>query len=66
MDTTTIISRLSILDGRYHGAMDELINKYHFDGIRDVRVNIFKHCRIVIDSTYVFFLVRQDNLFDTS
>ena len=44
--------------------MHELINDYKFDGIKDTRVNLFKHCRIVIDSTYVFFLIRQDNLFN--
>lgn len=55
-----------MLDGLYNKAMQELINIYHFDKIRDVRVNIFKHCRIVIDSTYIFFLVRQDNLFEPS
>jgi len=66
MDTDKIIQSLSVLDALYNGSMLELINKYHFDEIRDVRVNIFKHSRIVIDSTLIFFLVRQDNLFEPS
>lgn len=45
--------------------MQELISDYHFDEIRDVRVNIFKHCKIVIDSTnFILLVVRQDNLFN--
>lgn len=64
MDTDKIIHNLSVLDALYYKSMQELINTYHFDEIRDVRVNIFKHCRIVIDSTYIFFLVRQDSLFE--
>lgn len=66
MDTDKIISELSVLSNRYTMAMQEMFNKYHFDEIRDVRVNIFKHPRIVIDSTYVLFLVRQDNIFKDS
>ena len=63
MDTDKIILGFSILDAKYNALMQELINTYLFDGIRDVRVNLIKHPRIVIDSTLVFFLVRQDNLF---
>jgi hypothetical protein len=66
MDTDKIILGLSILDAKYNALMQELINTYHFDGIRDVRVNMVKHPRIVIDSTYVLLLVRQDNLFEPS
>jgi hypothetical protein len=63
MDTDKIILGLSMLDAKYNALMQELIDTYHFDGIRDVRVNMVKHPRIVIDSTLVFFLIRQDNLF---
>jgi hypothetical protein len=66
MDTDKIILGLSISDAKYNALMQELINTYHFDGIRDVRVNMVKHPRIVIDSTYVLLLVRQDNLFEPS
>jgi hypothetical protein len=66
MNTDKIIYNLSVLDALYNRSEQELINSYLFDAIRDVRVNIFKHCRIFIDSTYIFFLVRQDNLFEPS
>jgi hypothetical protein len=64
METEKLVLGLSKLSSRFDGLMQELINTYHFDGIRDVRVNMVKHPRLVIDSTYIFSLVRQDNLFE--
>jgi hypothetical protein len=65
MDTTELIRRLSDFK-KYHFTQQELANKYHFDENRDVRINVFKHCYIVIDSTHVFLLIRSRHLFDES
>jgi hypothetical protein len=64
MDTKDIINRLSVLGAKYHAVQNDLSNKYHFDQLRDVRINVFRHCAIVIDSTYIIFLVPQQHLFE--
>lgn len=64
MDTKDLIKRLSILGAKYHALQDELVDKYHFDELRDVRINVFRHCALVIDSTYIIILVRLFHLFD--
>jgi hypothetical protein len=66
LEIDKIISGLSTLDALYNGLMRELINTYHLDEISDVRVNLVKHPRIVISSTLFIFIVRQDNLFNSS
>jgi hypothetical protein len=63
MDTKNLITRLSDLSKKYHAVQQELTSTYQFDD-RDVRVNVFKHCYIIIDSTYIFILVRDRHLFD--
>jgi len=62
MEIIEIINRLSILSNIYHALQQEITNKYQFNELRDVRISIFKHCYIVIDSTYTFFLVRNQNM----
>jgi hypothetical protein len=62
MEIIEIINRLSILSNIYHALQQEITNKYQFNELRDVRISIFKHCYIVIDSTYAFFLVRNQNM----
>ena len=64
MDTKDIIHRLSVLDAKYHVVHNELSNNYHFDELRDVRINVFRHSALVIDSTYNILLVRFHHLFD--
>jgi hypothetical protein len=66
MKSKKLINRLSELSKKYHSAQEELSSKYHFDDFRDARINVFKHCYIVIDSTYVIILVRSRHLFDES
>jgi hypothetical protein len=66
MDTKDIIQSLSVLSTNYHAAQNELSNKYRFDQLRDVRINVFKHCFIVIDSTYIILLVRLHHLYDNT
>jgi hypothetical protein len=66
MDTKDIIDRLSVFGAKYHAEHNELSNNYHIDELRDVRSNVFRHCAIVIDSTYVIFLVRFHHLFDNA
>src|SRR5438105_4064102 len=66
MDTKDIIQSLSVLSAKYHAAQNELSNKYRFDQLRDVRINVFKHCFIVIDSTYIILLVRLHHLYDST
>jgi hypothetical protein len=63
METIDIITRLSTLSRKYHSVQQELRTKYQFNEVRDVRINIFKHCYFVIDGTYVFFLIRYQNMF---
>jgi hypothetical protein len=64
MDTMDLIKRLGILAAKYHAVQDELGNRYHFHQLRDVRINVFRHCALVVDSTYVIILVRLYHLFD--
>jgi hypothetical protein len=64
MDTKDIINRLSVLGAKYHAVQNDLSKKYQFDQLRDVRINVFRHCSIVVDSTYIIFLVRKQHLFD--
>jgi hypothetical protein len=64
MDTKKLIARLIELSNKYHAVQQELTSTYHFDDLIDVRVNVFKHCYIIIDSTYIFILVRDRHLFD--
>lgn len=66
MDSKELIKRLSVLAAKYHAVQDEIGNKYHFDQLRDVRINVFRHCALVIDSTYIIILVRSYHLFDES
>jgi hypothetical protein len=66
MDTKDIIKGLSVLGAKYHTVWNELSNTHHLDQLRDVRINVFRHCALVIDSTYIIFLVRQQHLFDDS
>jgi hypothetical protein len=65
-DTKDIIKGLSVLGAKYHAVWNELSNTHHLDQLRDVRINVFRHCALVIDSTYIIFLVRQQHLFDDS
>lgn len=58
MESEEIIGRLSVLSKKYHLVQRELINKYHFDGWKDVRITLFKNCYLVIDSTYLILLAR--------
>jgi hypothetical protein len=57
MDTKDIIHRFSVSGAKYHVVHNELTNNYHFDELRDVRINVFRHCALVIDSTYIILLV---------
>ena len=64
MQTKEIIDHLSKLGKKFRSMEEELRSTYHFDDLRDVRINMFRHCRIVIDSTYLIMLVRDRHLFD--
>jgi hypothetical protein len=64
MENEEIISRLSMLSQKYHSVQQELSDKYHFDEWRDARINVFKHCYLVIDSTYLILLARVTNFRD--
>lgn len=43
MDTKDIIHRSSVLGDKYHVVHNELSNTYHFDELRDVRINVFRN-----------------------
>jgi hypothetical protein len=64
MESEGIISRLSMLSQKYHSFQQDLSDKYHFDEWKDARINVFKHCYLVIDSTYLIFLARVTNFRD--
>ena len=64
MESEEIISRLSMLSQKYHSVQQELSDTYHFDEWIDARINVFKHCYLVIDSTYLIFLARVTNFRD--
>jgi hypothetical protein len=64
IDDKEIIYRLSVLSKKYHLVQRELSDKYHFDEWTDARINVFKHCYLVIDSTYLIFLARVTNFRD--
>jgi hypothetical protein len=64
MHSEEIISRLSMLSKKYHSVQQELSDKYHFDEWIDARINVFKHCYLVIDSTYLILLARVTNFRD--
>ncbi len=65
MDTTEIISHLSKLSKKYHFVQEELIHKHNIH-VNDARISVFTKCYYIVDSTYVFFLIRSRNLFDES
>jgi|GEM_PF-3285174 len=64
MHTKDIVHRLSVLGAKYHVVHNELSNNYRFVELRDVRINVFRHCALVIDITYNILLVRFHHLFD--
>lgn len=59
-----IIKELSLLSIGFHSEQVKLTNKYRFDELKDVRINVFKHCYIILDSTYILLLVRSTVLFE--
>lgn len=64
MDSKELINRLSVLSANYHAVQNDLSNQYHFDQLRDVRINVFRYCALAIDSTYIIILVRSYHLFE--